>query len=306
MMSRRMLALASVGSVTLARIGRPAAQQPAAEPPALRLRLAPGQSLGLALGLAQVANLRDLGRYRTRDGATVVHGLAYRSDSFSPFDAAQLAALAQLGLRNVYDLRTEAEVRADPDQLPPGVAWHLLNVLADARTAAPAEIDALLRDPPRANLVLGGGRIEQQFLEGYREFVTLPSAIASYRVLFMALADDATGPAAFHCTTGKDRTGWAAAALLSLLGVQREVVMADYMRSNDYTLPKFARAIDHFVAAGGERSIAVAILGVQASYLEASFAAMEERYRTIEGYFTTALGLNEEWQAGLRRRLLRG
>jgi hypothetical protein len=96
----------------------------------------------------------------------------------------------------------------------------------------------------------------------------------------------------FHCTTGKDRTGWAAAALLTLLGVPKETVMADYMRTNDYTLPQFKHAIDDFVAAGGDRAIAVAVFGVKPEYLDASFDEMQKQYGTIEGYFSEALGID--------------
>lgn len=227
--------------------------------------LAPGQSLGVALRMETVPNLRDVGGYRTADGKTVARGIAYRSDSFHPMSAEDLKQLARLRLKNVYDLRTTAEVKAAPDQLPAGTEHHLLNVLADAKGAAAAELEALLHEPKKANVALGGGKIEQLFMQVYREFITLPSAKQSYRTLFRDLANPQMAPGVFHCTTGKDRTGWAAAALLTLLGVPQETVMADYMRTNDYTLPQFEHAIDAFVAGGGERSIALAVLGAMKS-----------------------------------------
>jgi protein-tyrosine phosphatase len=204
-------------------------------------QLEPGESLGIALGIETVPNLRDVGGYSTGDGATVARGIAYRSDTFNPMTAENIAQLARLGLKNDYDLRTAAEAKAKPDQMPSGVRYALLNVLADAKTSAPAELEALLHDPKKAKDVLGGGKIEAMFMDGYRGFVSLPSAKQSYRILFLSLADPAKTPAVFHCTTGKDRTGWAAAALLTLLGVPRETVMADFMRTNDYTLPQFKR-----------------------------------------------------------------
>jgi protein-tyrosine phosphatase len=80
--------------------------------------------------------------------------------------------------------------------------------------------------------------------------------------------------------------------------------MADFMRSNEYTLPQFQHAIDSFVAGGGDRDIPVAIFGVKAKYLEASFDEMQKRYGTIENYFTDALGIDAAGQKVIRELFL--
>lgn len=276
------------------------AQSPAAAVP----KLAPGDSLGLALSIFTVPNLRDAGGYQTATGVTVARGVVYRSDTFNPMTSEDLQKLALLGLKQDYDLRTTAEAKAQPDELPPGVHYQLLNVLADAKSAAPAVLEALIHDPKKANVVLGGGKIEQLFMEGYREFISLPSAKQSYRMLFQSIADPAKAPGVYHCTTGKDRTGWASAALLTLLGVPKETVMADYLRTNDYTLPQFKHAIDGFAAAGGDRDIANAIFGVKPEYLEASFDEMQKQYGSIENYFDKGLGIDAAGQKALRNLFL--
>ena len=277
------------------------AQTGAVGPPQLEA----GQSMGRALGIASVPNLRDFGGYRTYDDGIVARGLVYRSDTFHPMSDADVTRLESLGLRIDFDLRTTAEVKAKPDRMPPGVRYQMLNVLADAKSAAPAEIEALMHEPKKANAALGGGKIEKMFTDAYREFISLPSAKASYRTLFQSLADRDNLPAVFHCTTGKDRTGWAAAALLTLLGVPRETVMADFMRTNEYTLPQFKPVIDEFVAAGGERAIAEAVFGVKPEYLEASFDEMHKRYGTIQRYFSEGLGIDASGQKALRKLYVR-
>jgi hypothetical protein len=102
-------------------------------------QLAAGQSLGRALGIPTVPNLRDVGGYKTQEGATVVRGLVYRSDTFNPMSAEDKKKLGRLNLKNNYDLRTHSEVRVKPDQMPSAVQYHQLNVLADAKSASPAE-----------------------------------------------------------------------------------------------------------------------------------------------------------------------
>ena len=140
--------------------------------------------------------------------------------------------------------------------------------MADLKPGGLPDINALLRKPKEANAVLGDGKVEALFIQGYREFVTLPSANRAYRKLFVSLADAKNLPAVFHCASGKDRTGWAAAALLTLLGVAKETVIADYLRTNDYLLPQSASLIDAFVAAGGDRAIPEAIIEVKPEYIE--------------------------------------
>jgi protein-tyrosine phosphatase len=212
--------------------------------------------------------------------------------------------IAALGLKNDYDLRTKAEIAARPDELPPGVDYTLLNVLADAKHASAAELEELLRNPKEANTKLGGGKIDLMFMETYREFITLPSAKTSYRELFLSIANPEKTPALFHCTTGKDRTGWGAAAILTLLGVAPEVVMEDYLKSNQYILPHYRKEIDEFVAAGGDSTIVLAVFGVKKDYLEASFDEVQKNYGSIEKYFSEGLGIDKEQQERLRRRFL--
>jgi len=249
---------------------------------------APGESLGIA----SVVNLRDLGGYETADGATVRRGLVYRSNQLSDISESDMKKLSALGLKVDYDLRTEEEKEKRPDELPEGVEYVHLDVLADSPQAGPAQLENLMKDPQAANEALGDGKMAAGFVESYKEFVSLPSAQAEFRKLFLGLADHNKLPAVFHCTTGKDRTGWAAASLLTLLGVPRDVVMEDFLRSNDNILPAYQQVIDGFVAAGGEKDIPVSALGVKREYLESAFQEMETKYGTIENYFSEALGID--------------
>jgi len=256
---------------------------------------APGQSLGIT----SVPNLRDLGGYQTADGATVARELVYRSNQLSGISEDDMQKLAGLGLKNACDLRTAEERKKRPEELPPGVKYVVLDVLADSPQAGPAQLEKLMQNPKEANATLGGGKVEEGFKKSYREFVTLPSAQREFRKLFLLLADREQLPALFHCTTGKDRTGWAAAALLTLLGVPREQVMEDYLRSNDFIIPAYQKVIDDFVAGGGDKEIPLAILGVKKEYLDAAFDEMESKYGTIEKYFSEGLGIDARQQRTL-------
>ena len=256
---------------------------------------------GQSLGIKSVPNLRDLGGYRTEDGSIVASGLVYRSNQLHHINAGDMKKIADLNIKYVYDLRTHNEMTSVPEELPPTVNHMWLDVLADSPQSDPAMLGKLFEDPKAANETLGGGKAAAAFAESYRDFVSLPSAQSEYRKLFLSLANPNMLPGLFHCTTGKDRTGWAAAALLSLLGVPKETVFEDYLRSNDNIIPFYRETFETAAAAGVEEEIPLAILGVRAEYLETAFDEMEKQYGTIENYFSEGLGIDADQQQALRK-----
>jgi protein-tyrosine phosphatase len=263
------------------------------------------QQPGASLGIESLPNLRDLGGYKTQDSSIVRRGVLYRSSQLTRISATDMQKIAALKLKNDYDLRTARERETRPDELPTGVRHVPLDMLADASEESFAKLDELLRDPKRKSTVAGGGTAEAEtaMKQIYCDMVTLPSAKTALGQLYTRLAQDGSTPALFHCSSGKDRTGWAAAALLTLLGVPKETIIKDFLRSNDYILPLYKKTIDDFVKAGGEPGIPPAILGVKASYLEASFNEVQRVYGSMDRYFSEGLGIDAEKQKALRSNL---
>lgn len=264
------------------------------------IEIEPGQSLGIA----SIPNLRDMGGYKTADGNTVVKGLLYRSNQLYNISPDDMLLFTNLNLKSDFDMRTIKERETKPDELPNGVTNVWLNVLADDSTSATANIMELLQDPKQANPQLGNGQVEEMFKEAYRQFIYLPSAKIAFSELFLSLGNEDKLPALFHCTTGKDRTGWAAAAFLTLIGVPEKVVMEDYLRSNEYILPMYEVYIQHFIDAGGYPSIPAAIFGVKEEYLNAAFDEMYTKYGSIENYFSEGLEIDLDQQTVLRNLYL--
>lgn len=254
--------------------------------------------------IASIPNLREAGGQTTRDGRRVRTGLLYRSEQLSSVTDADTPAFAALGIKKIYDLRTMDERAAQPDRVPPGAQDVVVDVLADEEQSGPAELLHLLADPQTANAQLGDGKIVAMFVKAYVDLINLPSARQGFGRLFTELADATNLPALYHCTTGKDRTGWTSAALLTLLGVPDDVVMQDYLRSNDYILPEYQATIDKFVGIGVEKDILLSILGVRPEYLAASFQEMRDKYGSIENYFDEGLGMDVAGQQALRERFL--
>ena len=110
----------------------------------------------------------------------------------------------------------------------------------------------------------------------------------------------------FHCATGKDRTGWATAALFLLLGVPEDSVLEEYLLTNTDLLPTLQHWLDAFRDNGGDPDLLLPILGVQPSYLEAALEEVRREYGGIEEYFTEGLGLSPATVATLRKQLVDG
>ncbi|MFD3665323.1 tyrosine-protein phosphatase [Streptomyces sp. NPDC058659] len=256
-----------------------------------------GTSLRLAdrlIRLQGTVNFRDAGGYRTRDGQWVKMGEVYRSDSLEKLTDADLAKLTRLGVRAVFDLRMESERTAAPDRVPAGATHVVADVLAGSGT-----FTSMPKSPAEA---------EAMMVEGNRFMVSGDTARTAYTAVYDGIADDdrrgAEGGVLFHCTAGKDRTGWSNAALLTALGVPEETVMADYLASNTYRAAANEAILSHLPAQ--QAAVYKPLLDVRPAYLNASFAEVEEEYGSFRAYLRKGLGLDQRELKELRQDLLVG
>lgn len=264
------------------------------------------QTPGTSLGVESLPNLRDLGGYKTSDSLVIRRALLYRSNQLNHISAADMQKLTALKWKNDFDLRTVRERASKPDELPTGVNNVSLDMLADASEEGWVKLGDLLNDPKRVSKVSGGGTAEAitTMKQIYCDMVTLPSSRTALKQLYTALAKSGSTPAVFHCSSGKDRTGWATAALLSILGVPKETIIKDFVRSNDYILPMNKKVIEDFIKAGGEPGIPPAIIGVKGEYLDAAFKEVQRVYGSMERYFSEGLGIDATQQKALRDAFL--
>ncbi|MFE9427864.1 tyrosine-protein phosphatase [Kitasatospora sp. NPDC006697] len=241
------------------------------------------------LHLASAPNFRDAGGYRTGDGHWVRMGSVYRSGDLSKLSAADLAELQRLGIDQVHDLRTPAERQAAPDRLPAGATEYSENVLGAADTGA-------------FNVTTPAAAV-QAMVDGERTMVAAPSAKAAYHAVLTGLADrDGDGVALYHCTAGKDRTGWASATLLTALGVPRDTVMADYLASNTYRAQLNAATLAQLPPA--YQAVYKPLLDVRPEYLNAGFDEVAKDFGSFDGYLKDGLGLDRQDLRELKRQLL--
>ena len=247
--------------------------------------------------LDHTLNTRDLGGYLTEDGRQVRWGLLFRSDHLHDLEREDLETLEALGLRTVFDLRSAGEREGAEDRLPSQTSRVLLPILFPSM-----DPDVI------AHRILSGDASEGYFNDllqrANRSFVLEHGD--QLAALVNQLSEPGVLPALFHCTHGKDRTGFASAFILRLLGVPWTTVRQDYLLSNVYLRSNTDR-MARFIWLGSlfriSRANARDLLEVRAEYLESARSAVLEEYDSIPNYLR-ALGVRDETIDRLRSALL--
>jgi protein-tyrosine phosphatase len=131
--------------------------------------------------------------------------------------------------------------------------------------------------------------------ETYRDFVNHNAG--TFGRFLKHLLEQPT-PQVFHCTAGKDRTGFAAALLLSALGVDRATIEHDYLLTN-----RLYRR-DPRLEGKGPAHVMKVLWQVQPEFMQAAFDEVDTRHGGIQGYLQGAIGLSPQELAELQRILL--
>ncbi|MFF1559960.1 tyrosine-protein phosphatase [Streptomyces sp. NPDC058279] len=256
--------------------------------------------------LQGAVNFRDLGGYRTYSGGQVRQGLVYRSDALSKLTAADVTTVAGLGLTKAVDFRIPTEVQYDgADRLPAGLT-PTSRPVSDLGLYATLLTAISSGDPAKQEQMLGGGRAEAYMRDIYRTFVTSPENRAQFAATLREIADG-QGPLLYHCTSGKDRTGWTSYVLLRALGVPETTAGQDHLASNTYRAAYDAQLRAALKQSGRMQNpdLLIPLQEVRQDYLDAATARMAADYGGFYGYLTDGLGLDLRTLAKLRARLVR-
>jgi protein-tyrosine phosphatase len=230
-------------------------------------------------------NFRDLGGYPAAGGRSVRWRTLFRADGLHDLTARDVERLrGELGLGEVLDLRSSGEVELDGRGL---LAQHQVRIrhlpLFDGRVSRGS------RPPPGLSL-------------GQLYLLTFERAGEAFARVLTALAE-ARAPAVFHCSAGKDRTGMVSALVLGLLGVEDEVVVADYAATREHLDAIVAR----LTASRGYDGVFAALppetLHAEPRTMLELLAGLRERWGGARGY-ARAVGVSDESVERLRGRLL--
>ncbi len=236
--------------------------------------------------LEGASNFRDVGGYRNANGQRVRRGRVFRSDHLAGLTTEDLVRLQALGIAHSLDFRGVAEYTATPYAIP-GVQRVALTI----EPTVIARMQALVAQ----GIVPSTEETVELMRETYRDFV---NRHADTFGRFLKHLLEQASPQVFHCTAGKDRTGFAAALLLSALGVERATIFHDYLLTNQ----RYRR--DPRIEGKGADHVMKVLWQVQPEFLQAAFDEVDAQHGGITDYLHGAMGLKPQELAELQRLLL--
>ena len=240
------------------------------------------------IALEGATNVRDLGGYEAACGRRVRWRRLFRADGLHGLTPRDCGVLAALGIEEALDMRYGPERAGEPARLPRSVASVHIG-LADS----PANS---LLETMHAGGVPSAEAAWTRLRDSYARY---PDKYApACGAILRRLVAEGAPPLLFHCTAGKDRTGFAAAVVLEALGVPRATVMEDYLLTNR-----------HWDRGGREpeglpREIYEPVFAAREEYLTASWATLDSEHGGLEGWLDSAVGFGADSRALLRAVLL--
>lgn len=235
--------------------------------------------------LQGASNFRDLGGYPGHGGRPLRWRRLFRSDHLGGLTDADRVALRQAGITRALDFRGVDERAATPYHVPglqqhslaiePTVVQHMHTLLEQGQGLTADDTRRLMQDLYRSMALQSAPR----FAEFFQHVLDNEQALV------------------FHCTAGKDRTGFAAALLLLALGVPRDQVLQDYLLTNDlYRHPPLPDSVF-------PREALAVLWRVEASFINAALQAIDEQ-GGVERYLATQMRLTPGAIKELARRYL--
>ena len=218
-------------------------------------------------------------------------GVFYRSEALNGFTEPDFATLSSLNITQDIDLRTPQEYNKKGDQPPTGATIVHVNIYGSYSPPSPF---------PPGPLPTTRNEAAADFAAQYRLFVSNATEASGFGTALLDLAHS-DGSVLYHCSGGKDRTGWTSFLLQTIAGVDMTTRRKDYLATNYYTAAQIDTEYQAVKATYGQKiaDIISPLLGVQPSFLDAALDQISQTYpaatfdASMYAYLTQGLGLTQ-------------
>ena len=255
------------------------------------------------IALKNLPNVRDLGYLMTERGERIVPQRLIRAGALGEASDGDIEILVNgCQIRTIIDLRTPEESAQNPDprNKMPQVDFFDAPILGFSTTGITRE-DGLLGMMKSYNAITRKDP-RQLMTEVYENMLLSETGLKGFSRFFEILTSKDEGAILWHCSAGKDRAGLAAVLLLTVLGVSRSTIVADYLATN---LNLAGRAVDlkKHIPKGLLSKAVLKSLEVfnsaDEAFLDAGIMAVKKEYESLNGYLKNALGVDDD-----KRKLL--
>lgn len=236
-------------------------------------------------------NFRDIGGYAASNGRRVGRKRVFRSERLFSLTDQDLEVFRETGIRSLFDLRSVGERSLHPNRLPEGYAVEEFhgNILTDVRSRHSAIFEPLRQDPS----VLGARTMMRKI------YSAMPEAFAPLFGSLVRSIGNGAAPLLIHCTAGKDRTGFAVAVLLTILGVGKDDIYEDYLKTGKCEVgadrvKDIGDLIESQIRCVPSEDIVDAITGVDTEYLDVAFEEISLKYGSVQNYMNIACKIDDE------------
>ena len=251
-------------------------------------------------------NARDLGGMKTSDGRTIKSGKLIRSEHLTDVSKNDEKKLLSI-IDTVIDLRTNEERNDDPDVALDGVDnLHIPIIESLAQgISADGKIDLFLQ---RA-MTSSPERSKKHMCDMYGSFVQSDFSVSQFSKFIKVLKRKREKAVLFHCTAGKDRAGTASALIELILGVSKNDVTADYLRTNEYLqkniidMTKRAKNQVNITDVNADKALYY-LFAADEEYITSFYNAIESRFGGLNSFIENGLKLTKDDVALLKRLYL--
>ena len=273
--------------------------------------MATGFPKGGRIPLQSLSNTRDLGAIATKDGRHILPRKLLRSGNLYHASMADQRVLQEdCKLRTVIDLRDQRERNERPDIVVKGAEYYHIPMI-DEETISDSRVSVLgiLQTNSMLKKILEyGGDLENLIGQQYESFARDQYSVKQCARFMDVILHHENGAVLWHCSVGKDRVGVVTALLLCALGVHRDVIREDFMRSNaclagelDYML--------RYLEANKLDSIAnvkkvSTMFKVKEEYLDRMFRTVYAEYGNVERFLRKGLYMNPKTVSDLQSKYL--
>lgn len=243
-----------------------------------------------------LVNFRDIGGIANSYGKRVIKGRLFRSAELAGLEVEGVKQLQLNNIKLIVDLRTIQERKKQPEFIIEGINNFHIDILGD------------IISPTFQNFLenLTVDMADNYMKQVYTYFVTSLNAKKGYNY-FLRLTSNSENAILFHCTAGKDRTGFASALLLKILGVSDQAIFEDYLKTIKSREEDNKKILYEYSKKGlNKKSLdALSVMySVKKDYLQQSFNVIKKNYGDFDTFLLQGIGITNKTIEKIREAYL--